>query len=146
MSFTGLFGIDRYDEGLQGVAMSLDEALNQAFQRFDACLVNINHTICAAVRQGSWYAVIDPHARLSDGTVSARGKSVVVFHPSIDSLVIHFRRLGASLKAKNRPFEVTGVQANVIDKHSQHDRLVCRPVMEENAEVERVKWEVAVNL
>ncbi|XP_048046600.1 uncharacterized protein LOC125268445 [Megalobrama amblycephala] len=59
---TGLFGISHYDEGLQGFAMSFDEAVKQAFQRFDACLVNMNHTICAAVRQGSWYAVIDPHS------------------------------------------------------------------------------------
>jgi len=89
---------------------------------------------CAAVRQGSWYAVIDPHARLSDGTVYGRGKSVVVFHPSIDALVIHFRRLGASMKAYNHPFEVTGVQANMVDKRSQHDQLV----RQDNTDAERV--------
>jgi len=132
-SFSGLFGLYEYDECLQGFAMSLDEALNQTFQSYDACLVNIRQTICAAVRQGSWYAVIDSHARLSDGTVSNCGKSVVVYHCSIDSLVIHFRRLGASLNAYNHPFEVTGVQAN-IDKHIQHDRLV----RQDNTDAERV--------
>ncbi len=50
-SFTGLFGVNKYDGELRGYAMSLDEAVNHAFQRFDACLVNIKLTICAAVRR-----------------------------------------------------------------------------------------------
>ncbi|XP_048042485.1 uncharacterized protein LOC125266044 [Megalobrama amblycephala] len=116
---TGLFGISHYDEGLQGFAMSFDEAVKQAFQRFDACLVNMNHTICAVVRQGSWYAVIDPHSRHSDGTYAQYGKSVVTFYGSIESLLIHFKRLGASLNAKNRPFEVTGVEVNKCEQKSK---------------------------
>ncbi len=107
---TGLFGINTYDGELQGFAMSLDEAVNQAFQRFDACLVNIKQYTCAAVREGSWYAVIDPHSRRSDGRSSADGKSVVVYHRDLHSLMVHLRKLGVSVNGRYKEFEITGGQ------------------------------------
>ncbi|XP_077060978.1 uncharacterized protein LOC143713540 [Siphateles boraxobius] len=48
------------------------------------------------------------------------------------------------MKAYNRPFEVTGVQVNVIDKHSQLDQLVCHPVVQENTDAERSIKEYSV--
>ncbi|XP_026111622.1 uncharacterized protein LOC113088785, partial [Carassius auratus] len=110
-TLTGLFGINKYDGELQGYAMSFDEAVNRAFQTFDAVLVNIKLAICAAVREGSWYAVIDPHSRRGDGRCVADGKSVVVYHRNLHSLIVHFRKLAASINARYQEFEVTGVNA-----------------------------------
>ncbi|XP_018943400.2 uncharacterized protein LOC109071404, partial [Cyprinus carpio] len=128
-TLTGLFGVNKYDGELRGYAMSFDEAVNRAFQRFDACLVNIKLTICAAVREGSWYAVIDPHSRRFDGRCVADGKSVVVYHRDLHSLIVHFRKLAASINARYHEFEVTGVNAVMIDRNDQQGKPFC-PVIQ----------------
>ncbi len=127
-TLTGLFGVNKYDGGFQGYAVSFDEAVNRAFQRFDAILVNIKLNICAAVREGSWYAVIDPHSRHSDGRCVADGKSVVVYHHDLHSLMGHFRKLAVSINARYHEFEVTGVNAVKIDRNDQQGKAFC-PVM-----------------
>ncbi|XP_073681681.1 uncharacterized protein [Garra rufa] len=121
-TFTGLFGVTKYEKGFEQYAMSFDEAVNRAFQRFDACLVNIKLAICAVVREGSWYAVIDPHSRRSDGRVVDNGKSLVAYYSSMKSLLTHFRKLGVSKDARYHEFEVTGVQA-VIDTNGQQGKF-----------------------
>ncbi|XP_073696195.1 uncharacterized protein [Garra rufa] len=121
-TFTGLFGVTKYEKGFEQYAMSFDEAVNRAFQRFDACLVNIKLAICAVVREGSWYAVIDPHSRRSDGRCVDNGKSLVAYYSSMKSLLTHFRKLGVSKDARYHEFEVTGVQA-VIDTNGQQGKF-----------------------
>nr|XP_021334689.1 uncharacterized protein LOC110440049 [Danio rerio]XP_021334690.1 uncharacterized protein LOC110440049 [Danio rerio] len=140
-TLSGLFGVDEYAEGLQGFAMSLDEAVNQAFQMCDACLVNINLNICAVVRQHSWFAVIDSHSRSSDGTCATEGKSLVAFYPNTESLLIHLKKLGESLYANNSPFEVTGVKASIIADGERVENVklsVCDAVLENETEMQPV--------
>ncbi|XP_056598318.1 uncharacterized protein LOC130416992 [Triplophysa dalaica] len=144
-TLSGFFGVNKYQKDMRDVYMSLDQALARAFQNFDACLVNIQRSICAAVKQGSWYAVIDPHSRNPDGTLACEGKSVVVYHHNMTSLCTHFKKLGASLEADGTPFEVTGVNANMIDVPSVS---VYSPVVETNAEAKqegKIEMEVDVS-
>ncbi|XP_073726195.1 uncharacterized protein [Misgurnus anguillicaudatus] len=143
-TLSGFFGVSRYEKSVCEVYMSLDKALTRVFQNCDACLVNVKRNICAAVKQGSWYAVFDPHSRNPDGTLACDGKSVVVFHRNMRSLCKHFKNLGVSMKADGTPFEVTGVNANMTDMPSVS---VCSPVTQTNAEAEQeIKVEMEIDL
>uniref|UniRef100_A0A9J7WX60 ATP-dependent DNA helicase n=1 Tax=Cyprinus carpio carpio TaxID=630221 RepID=A0A9J7WX60_CYPCA len=144
-TLTGLFGVNKYDGELQGYAMSFDEAVNRAFQRFDTVLVNIKLTICAAVREGSWYAVIDPHSRRGDGRCVADGKSVVVYHRNLHSLIVHFRKLAVSINARYQEFEVTGVNAVMTGKKRPFWQVVENAGQAEN-ESESEKSDVEVDV
>ncbi|XP_036451520.1 uncharacterized protein LOC118825090 [Colossoma macropomum] len=107
--FVGLFGVSEYGE-MQNVYMSHDEAIKTVLTHFDACLFTVKLNTCAIVKQGSWYAVIDSHARNVHGEEDKdSGKSLVAYHANIGSLLNHVTILGLSLQAESEPFEVTGV-------------------------------------
>ncbi|XP_026120183.1 LOW QUALITY PROTEIN: uncharacterized protein LOC113099530, partial [Carassius auratus] len=62
-SFCGVIGVDVYDESLRDVSMSIEEALQRALLQYDACLLNIKHYICAVIKAGTVFALVDPHSR-----------------------------------------------------------------------------------
>ncbi|KAI4883077.1 hypothetical protein NFI96_008887 [Prochilodus magdalenae] len=107
--FTGLFGVHEYGD-MQDVFMSHDVALRTVLTRFDACLFTVKVNTCAIVKRGSWYVIIDSHARNLHGEVDEdSGKSLVAYHANIESLLSHITILGLSLQAEQEQFEVTGV-------------------------------------
>ncbi len=73
--------------------------------------------------------MIDPHSRCSDGRSSADGKSVVVYHRDLHSLMVHLRKLGVSINGRYEEFEITGVNAVKIDRNDQYGESFC-PVIQ----------------
>ncbi|KAL6455399.1 hypothetical protein MHYP_G00361430 [Metynnis hypsauchen] len=116
--FVGLFGVSEYGE-MQGVYMSHDEALMRVLSQFDACLFTVKVNTCAIIKQGSWFVLIDSHARNAHGEADGdSGTSLVAYHANMESLLNHITVLGLSLSAEREPFEVTGVIATVTDASS----------------------------
>ncbi|XP_049319588.1 uncharacterized protein LOC125781000 [Astyanax mexicanus] len=66
--FVGLFGVTDYGE-MENVYMSHDEAIVRVLSQFDACLFTIKVNTCAIIKQDSWYAIIDSHARNTHGAL-----------------------------------------------------------------------------
>ncbi|KAI4899975.1 hypothetical protein NFI96_003455, partial [Prochilodus magdalenae] len=138
--FTGLFGVHEYGD-MQDVFMSHDVALRTVLTRFDECLFTVKVNTCAIVKRGSWYVIIDSHARNLHGEVDEdSGKSLVAYHANIESLLSHITILGLSLQAEQEQFEVTGVTVNVrgrsaMQQHGNasggqngvHGPVVCVP-------------------
>ncbi|KAL7863388.1 hypothetical protein SRHO_G00123720 [Serrasalmus rhombeus] len=122
--FVGLFGVGEYGE-MQGVYMSHDEAVIRALSQFDACLFTVKVNTCAIIKQGSWFVLIDSHARNARGEEEDgdSGTSLVAYHANMESLLNHVTILGLSLSAESAPFEITGVVATVADAGSELESL-----------------------
>ncbi|XP_037395199.1 uncharacterized protein LOC108432566 [Pygocentrus nattereri] len=122
--FVGLFGVSEYGE-MQGVYMSHDEAVIRVLSQFDACLFTVNVNTCAIIKQGSWFVLIDSHARNAHGEEEDgdSGTSLVAYHANMESLLNHVTILGLSLSAESAPFEITGVVATVADVGSELESL-----------------------
>ncbi|XP_052412218.1 uncharacterized protein LOC127957635 [Carassius gibelio] len=115
-SFSGVFGVDFYDESLRDVSMTIEEALQRALLQCGACLLNIKAYICAVIKAGSTFAVVDPHSRNRKGMPEGNGRSIVVYCDDIYMLFNHVTNLAMSLNAQGTDFEVTSVKATVIGK------------------------------
>ncbi|XP_073688692.1 uncharacterized protein [Garra rufa] len=117
-SFSGVIGVDFYDESLRDLSMSIEEALQRTLLQCDACLLNIKEYICAVIKTGSTFAIVDPHSRNAKGMPECDGKSIVVYCDDIYMLFNHVANLAMSLNAQGTHFEVTSVKATVIRKTS----------------------------
>lgn len=117
-SFSGVIGVDLYDESLRDVSMSIEEALQRALFQFDACLLNIHDYICAVIKAGSTFAVVDSHSRNGKGMVENEGTSVVVYCDDLHMLC-NYVNFAMSVNAQGKPFEVTGVKATSISKTTE---------------------------
>ncbi|KAL7853101.1 hypothetical protein SRHO_G00188860 [Serrasalmus rhombeus] len=97
--FVGLFGVSEYGE------------------------MQVN--TCAIIKQGSWFVLIDSHARNARGEEEDgdSGTSLVAYHANMESLLNHVTILGLSLSAESAPFEITGVVATVADAGSELESL-----------------------
>ncbi|XP_042609817.1 uncharacterized protein LOC109057905 [Cyprinus carpio] len=115
-SFCGVIGVDLYDESLRDVSMSIEEALQRALLQCDACLLNIKEYICAVIKAGPIFALVDPHSRNGKGLPEPNGRSIIVYCDDIYMLFSHVGNLAFSLNAQGTPFEVTSVKATVIGK------------------------------
>nr|XP_055036806.1 uncharacterized protein LOC129424230 [Misgurnus anguillicaudatus] len=124
-SFSGVIGVDVYDIDVQDVCMPIDETLQRTMLNDDACLLNIKDYICAVIKAGTTYAVVDSHSRNSKGMVQYNGTSVVVYFDDIYMLFNHVDKLAMSLNAQGTPFEVKGVKASVIGKASIANTSSC---------------------
>ncbi|RXN25304.1 hypothetical protein ROHU_021577 [Labeo rohita] len=115
-SFSGVIGVDFYDESLRDVSMSIEEALQRALLQCDSCLLNIKEYICAIIKAGSTFAIINPHSYNAKGMPECDGTSIVVYCDDVYMLFNHVVNLAMSLDAQGTPFEVTSVKAMVIGK------------------------------
>ncbi|XP_052421004.1 uncharacterized protein LOC127964736 [Carassius gibelio] len=115
-SFCGVIGVDVYDESLRDVSMSIEEALQRALLQYDACLLNIKHYICAVIKAGPIFALVDPHSRNGKGLPEPYGRSIILYCDDIYMLFNHVSSLALSLNAQGTHFEVTSVKATVIGK------------------------------
>ena len=118
-TFTGDIDVEEYDPAVQDVAMPLDVAFQRAMCDADACLLTIRKNMCVIFKQGSRFAVFDPHARGADGGWQHDGNSIVAYYDTVDMLYTHITNLVQSLyaydaHASNKLFEVTGVKAVVV--------------------------------
>ncbi|KAL0146613.1 hypothetical protein M9458_057953, partial [Cirrhinus mrigala] len=114
--FSGVIGVDFYDESLRDVSMSIEEALQRALLQCDSCLLNIKEYICATIKAGSTFAIVDPHSRNAKGMPQCDGRSIVVYCDDIYMLFNHVVNLAMSLDAHGTPFEVMSVNTMVIGK------------------------------
>lgn len=122
-TLTGDIDVEDYDPALQDVAMPLDVAFQRAMFQADACLLTIRKNMCVVFKQGSRFAVFDPHARGDDGGWQPDGSSIIAYYDSLDALYTHITKLVQSLyaydaHARDKLFEVTGVKAVVVVPHS----------------------------
>ncbi len=119
-TYTGDIDLEVYDAAVQDVAMPLEVALQRAMLQADACLVTIKSNTFAIIKQGSRFAVFDPHARGDDGGLDPKCSSIVACYDSFIMLYEHISNLAESLygddaQRGNRYFEVTGVKAVVTN-------------------------------
>ncbi|XP_053178284.1 uncharacterized protein LOC128361756 [Scomber japonicus] len=122
-TLTGDIDVEDYDPALQDVAMPLDVAFQRAMFQADACLLTIRKNMCVVFKQGSRFAVFDPHARGDDGGWQPDGSSIIAYYDSLDALYTHITKLVQSLyaydaHARDKLFEVTGVKAVIVVPHS----------------------------
>ncbi|XP_048834537.1 uncharacterized protein LOC125709770 [Brienomyrus brachyistius] len=117
--FVGLFGVTEYGD-MGDILMSVDQAVRAAFSQYDACLFSLKVNTCAIIKQGSWYVVMDSHSRQGDGASNASGRSILVYHSTIESLLDHVNTLGLSLEAIGEQFEITAVTVTSSSILQQH--------------------------
>ncbi|XP_072558482.1 uncharacterized protein [Paramormyrops kingsleyae] len=122
--FVGLFGVSEYGD-MGDIFMSADAAVRRVFSQYDACLFTLKVNTCAIIKQGSWYVVIDSHSRRGDGASDASGRSILVCHSTIDSLLDHVDTLGLSLDATGEQFEITAVSVTSRSILHQHPDGNC---------------------
>ncbi|XP_073731800.1 uncharacterized protein [Misgurnus anguillicaudatus] len=115
-SYSGRIGDSIYDEDVKNICMPVDEAIQRALLDCDACLLNIKDNICSVIKEGTRFAIFDPHARNCKGMCEyGIGTSIVAYYDDIHMLYGHVLNLAKSLNAELKPFEVTGVNATVIE-------------------------------
>lgn len=113
-SLTGFVNVNdysEYNEAINGVAMPLDVALQQALLSADALLLTICANTSAVIKQWSWYAVVDSHAIKTE-------TSCVVYHSTIESLYNYINDLAQLFGEPEPPFEITGVLVHADAKVS----------------------------
>ncbi|KAG5270750.1 hypothetical protein AALO_G00196230 [Alosa alosa] len=113
-SFTGIVHVDDYDHALRDVAMPFDVAIQRTLLSNDGCLLTICANTCAIVKEGSKFAFIDSHA---NGRVNQKGQdaSCVAYFSCVESLFTFVYNFARSFGVDTPRFELTGVNARIID-------------------------------
>ncbi|XP_074539324.1 uncharacterized protein LOC141800588 [Halichoeres trimaculatus] len=91
------------------VQHTLKDGLAEMFCNYNTCLLTVCANTCAIIHQHGQYALVDSHARSSDGLVHCMGKSVVLYFSCLDELYHHIRRLSRTMTRHKKPFEIVGV-------------------------------------
>lgn len=76
-------------------------------------LLKVAGSTCAIIHEGGQFALLDSHARDADGLVNHRGKSVVVYFPSVNDVFHHIWGLSRMLRRGTNQFEIAGVRASI---------------------------------
>ncbi|XP_076158066.1 uncharacterized protein LOC143140832 [Alosa pseudoharengus] len=106
---SGEIGVDDGQNIKVGVHMSLQDGLQFIFEKYDKCFLTMCDTTCAIIKDREQFAIVDSHARNSEGIPSSFGVSVVLYFSCLSDLCTHILRLGFCLTTKNRQFELCGV-------------------------------------
>lgn len=92
-----------------GACMTLVEALQTMFAKYDSCFLTLNGSTCAIIKQNYQFAVVDSHACSSAGMVDGDGFSVVVYYNSLRCVLRHIENLAACIGGNPKIFEISGI-------------------------------------
>ena len=158
-TFTGDIDVQEYDPAVQHVAMPLDVALQRAMFEAHACLLTIRKNMCVVFKQGSRFAVFNPHARGADGGWQHNGTSIIACYNTVDALYTNITNLVQSLYAHDayatdKLFEVTSVKAVVVssdtvtvtDNDQQSDMVIVTADTDDESSVRLVSETNAINV
>ncbi|XP_023202486.1 uncharacterized protein LOC111611089 [Xiphophorus maculatus] len=103
--------IDTLDPDLleSGVHTSLWDGLSKMCAKYETNFITISGSTCALISSNGRYAVVDSHARNTDGMVHATGKSVVLYFNTLDDVFVYIERFSGQLNVTPKLFEISGV-------------------------------------